>query len=198
MNAARRAMERRACVAIDQAFFASRSARDLATEDGEIERGRIWRDAALAINEASIVPCGRTEKALGGAGEQRGDWRRLLVAAGIGAGVSALVAWGVKRKLEADFGAGAEEIRDELTDRGSVLRAEIEVEAGAAGREAALGALRDWGVTPELIRDVGVLADAAADLVGMASSTGMTLDTMLAQVQARAAAIRAGAVRSFA
>jgi hypothetical protein len=134
---------------------------------------------------------------LAGAGEQRGDWRRLAVAAGIGAGVSALVAYGVKRKLEADFGSGAEEIRTELDARGSVLRREIETEAGAAGREAALGALRDWGVTPELIRDVGVLADAAADLVGLASSTGMTLDVMLRQVQARADAIRRGAATGF-
>lgn len=140
----------------------------------------------------------RHQLALAGAGEQRGDWRRLLVAAAIGAGVSALVAWGVKRKLEQDFGSGAEEIRDELTDRGSVLRAEIEREAAAAGREAAIGALNDWGVTPALIRDVGVLADAAADLVGLASSTGMSLDTMLRQVATRAAAIRAGTVRSFA
>ena len=70
--------------------------------------------------------------------------------------------------------------------------------AAEAGREAAIGALNDWGITPALIRDIGVLADAAARLTTLASGAGMSIESMLAQIRMRAEAIRRGAASGFA
>lgn len=90
--------------------------------------------------------------------------KSLLLSAAIGAGVSAVVAVYVKGQLEQQFGAGAVQLRTQLTDQGSALRTQITHEATVAGRAAALKALNDYGITPQLVSQVQALANAASRL----------------------------------
>lgn len=124
--------------------------------------------------------------------------KSLLIAAGVGAIVAGAASLILKRELEAEFGAGARELEAHLTDRGSALRTQITAEATAAGRQAAMGALNDYGITPALVAQVQELANAGDRLVGLAASTGKTVSGMLAEIELRAQQIRAGIVRSFA
>jgi hypothetical protein len=80
----------------------------------------------------------------------------------VGAGVSAIIAVFVKHQLEVQFGAGARELEAHLTDQGSALRQQITAEATAAGRQAALKALNDYGITPTLVAQVQRLASLAS------------------------------------
>lgn len=84
--------------------------------------------------------------------------RSLLISFGIGAGISLVAALILKGQLEQEFGAGARELEAHLTDRGSTLRAQITAEATAAGRQAAIQALNEYGITPDLVRRVSALA----------------------------------------
>lgn len=82
----------------------------------------------------------------------------LLLSAATGAAVSLVVAYFVKRELEAEFGAGAEQLQQRLTDRGSVLRTEITHEATLAAQQAVIKTLNDYGITPQLVSQVRHLA----------------------------------------
>jgi len=84
--------------------------------------------------------------------------KELLLSAAVGAAVSAIIAVYVKGELEAEFGAGAQQLQAHLTDQGSALRAQITAEATVAGRQAALKALNDYGITPQLVAQVRQLA----------------------------------------
>jgi len=84
--------------------------------------------------------------------------RSLLISFGIGAGVSAIAAYMLKGQLEQEFGVGAQQLQARLSDRGSALRTQITAEATTAGRQAALQALNEYGITPDLVRRVSALA----------------------------------------
>jgi hypothetical protein len=90
--------------------------------------------------------------------------KTLLLSAATGAAVSAAVAYVLKGQLERQFGAGARELEAHLTDRGSALRATITAEAAVAGRQAALRALNDYGITPRLVSQIQTLANMATRL----------------------------------
>jgi hypothetical protein len=84
--------------------------------------------------------------------------RSLLVSFGIGAGISIVAALLLKRQLEQEFGAGARDLEAHLADRGSALRTQITAEATAAGRQAAIQALNEYGITPQLVSRIQTLA----------------------------------------
>lgn len=87
--------------------------------------------------------------------------KSLVLSFAAGGAVSLVIAYFVKRDLESEFGRGAQELQAHLEDSGSALRAQITAEATAAGRNAALKALNDYGITPTLVAQVQALARLA-------------------------------------
>ncbi len=117
--------------------------------------------------------------------------KRLLIAFGVGGVAAGLLSWWSTTRLRAEFGASAEELRDHLMDEGSSLRTEIVAAATRAGREAAVDALNEYGITPALIADLGRTIALANELETIAIRTGKS-------VQEIAALAAAGARRALA
>jgi hypothetical protein len=102
--------------------------------------------------------------------------KRVLIGAGVG-GVAAFAFSALSaRRLREQFGADAATLRDHLDDRGSELRAEIQAAATRAGREAAIDALDEYGITPRFISDIQTAIQLANELQLIAIRTGKTVE----------------------
>ena len=132
---------------------------------------------------------------------KRASQLRLLKGLGLALGLGAVGALVVvhfeKKRLERDFGRGAEALRRQLERRGSGLRREIGDLAAQAAREALAEEIRDMGVTPRLMDRAQQAVEAADRLEGFASQTGRNLRQMLSELSERAQRILRGEVPSF-
>lgn len=121
-------------------------------------------------------------------------WMVALLAGAAGGGIVWI--WG-KRRLESQFGAGAEGLRSELERSGSRLRTDVELLA----RKAAIVALRDefrrLGITEELVRETTELAQLIDNLADSFRASGLDPARALDQIRARARAIAQGIASGF-
>lgn len=109
----------------------------------------------------------------------------VALAFGVGAIVAAAWAAATKRKLEAEFGAGAEELRTELTRRGSAIRSEIRGMAREAAQESIRDELDSFGITPNLIGDLQVAIEASTVVTEAARRAGETVNDLIAEIRRR-------------